>query len=153
MIFDRHNFYRLPNMDWCCVVYGVRKIYGNVHGVNRGLVVEDSQSKSFFACARVVLQKHERRRNRYLNWIKKANQIGTYERSWKGYRIYCTKEPKITSKIVERIDGLYKQTDFEKGDFVAVNREGFVIIKHFMVDIAEEIDIRELKEKLNKRGW
>lgn len=60
MKFDRHNFYRLPNNDWCCIVYGVRKIYGNVHGVNRGLVVEDSQSKLFFTCARIVLKKHKR---------------------------------------------------------------------------------------------
>ena len=60
MIFNKHKFYKLSNNDWCCIVYGVRKIYGNVHGVNRELMVEESQSLSFITCARIVLTKHKR---------------------------------------------------------------------------------------------
>lgn len=59
MIFDKHRFYKIPNGEWCAVIYGVRKIYGNVHGVNRGLVFEDTH-KSFITFAKRLLSTHKR---------------------------------------------------------------------------------------------
>lgn len=60
MIFDKYKFYRLPNKDWCCIVFGVKSIYGNVRGVNSGIVVEDSQHPSFISSVKIVLTQHKR---------------------------------------------------------------------------------------------
>jgi hypothetical protein len=38
-------------------------------------------------------------------WIKKANKIGVYKGSYKGFRIYRVKEVEVKERLEEREDG------------------------------------------------
>lgn len=57
-------------------------------------------------------------------WIKIVNRLGRYERSYEGFRIYCTKEPEIRQSIEQREDGQWRITEFIKGWFVAIDKYG-----------------------------
>lgn len=47
----------------------------------------------------------------------------TYEGSYYGFRLYCTKQPTHKETIVEQEDGRYRMTEFFKGHYIAVHKK------------------------------
>lgn len=78
-----------------------------------------------------------------MNWIKDANKIGRHETTYRGFRVYCTKEPEVNTCIEERDMGTYRVTDFIKGEFMAINSKGDKITGNYLEDIAYKIDFYE----------
>jgi hypothetical protein len=77
-------------------------------------------------------------------WIKEANKIGKYVNTWGGFRIYRTKEGKINQRIETREDGVYRVTEFEKGWYVAVNKDGDIIECDSAEALCYKIDFHNL---------
>ena len=86
-----------------------------------------------------------------MSWIKEANKIGKYERSYKGFRFYCTKEPEIISRIEERDGEQWRITDFMKGDFVAIDKTGLRFEAHHFDELAGKIDMEIMRRVYSKR--
>ena len=86
-----------------------------------------------------------------MSWIKAANQIGKYEETHIGFRIYCTLEPKIKESIVEREDGLYKRIDFIKGWFVAIDKMQVRFEAKHISELHFKIEIEHMRRAFEKR--
>lgn len=82
-----------------------------------------------------------------MSWVKDANKIGEYKTTYGGYRIYCIKQPQIVERIEERETGIYRITDFVRGEFLAINKDGDKIEGYYLEDIASKIDIQEIKKR------
>jgi hypothetical protein len=80
-------------------------------------------------------------------WVKLANKIGRYSRSYEGFRIYCTKEPEIKQSIEERSDGTWRRTEFIKGWFVAIDKYGCRFEASSVDQLAFKIDIENFARK------
>ena len=59
MYFTKLTFCRLPNGEYSVKLWASRKHYGNAIGVNRGVVLDET-NKSKFALAKYVLRHHKR---------------------------------------------------------------------------------------------
>lgn len=75
------------------------------------------------------------------SWLKKANRIGTYNRTYRKFRIYCTKEPEIKTSIVDRDGEEWRRTDFIPGWHVAIDKWGCRFEAAYITDLAVKIDI------------
>jgi hypothetical protein len=86
-----------------------------------------------------------------MSWIKEANKIGKYERSHEGFRIYCTKEPEIKVTIEDRTDGQWRRTDFIKGWFVAIDKNGVRFENSSMTELWTKIEWEAMARRYDKK--
>jgi hypothetical protein len=86
-----------------------------------------------------------------MSWIKEANKIGKYERSHEGFRIYCTKEPKVKCTVVEREGEMWNRTDFIKGWFVAVDKDGVRFENSSVSELWTKIEWEAMARRYDKR--
>lgn len=86
-----------------------------------------------------------------MSWIKEANKIGKYERSHEGFRIYCTKEPEIKVTTENREDGLWRRTDFIKGWFVAIDKNGVKFENSSMSELWTRIEWEAMARSYDKK--
>jgi len=86
-----------------------------------------------------------------MSWIKEANKIGKYERSYKGFRFYCTKEPEIKTYTEERNGERWQVTDIIKGDFIGIDKTGLRFEAHHFDELAGKIDFEIIRRVYSKR--
>ncbi len=87
---------------------------------------------------------------RGVGWVREANKLGKYKKTYNGFRIYILVEPTHSERIEEREDGAYRVTEFTKGDYIAIDKYG-VTYKGWYWDVIAKIDIDVLQQKLDKR--
>jgi hypothetical protein len=85
-----------------------------------------------------------------MTWIKQANKIGKYRSTYKGFRIYCTKQSRIVVRIEKREDGLYRITQIIPGWLVAVDKTGSRFEGADITSVAFKIDIEILNRHFDK---
>jgi len=86
-----------------------------------------------------------------MSWIKEANKIGKYETSYKGFRLYCTKEPEIIQSVVT-IDGeQYNRTELIKGWFVAIDKTKLRFEANNIQELSFKIEVEEIRRVFSKR--
>lgn len=85
-----------------------------------------------------------------MSWVKDANKIGRYDKTYLGFRIYVIVEPTSDTKIEERQDGKYSVTTFTSGHYKAVNRKG-KMFEGKRWDVVAEIEKQNLLYQLDKR--
>lgn len=83
-----------------------------------------------------------------MSWVKEANKLGRYNTSYKGFRIYCIKEPQIKTTHEQREDGIYQRTDFIPGEMLAIDKTGIRFEAPYVENLAFKIDI-----EIMQRYW
>lgn len=77
-----------------------------------------------------------------MGWVKDANRkYKHYVETRHGFRIYRTKFAQRHTYIEERPDGPCRVTDFVKGRYVAINRDGLAFTRATMTELWWDIDI------------
>lgn len=76
-----------------------------------------------------------------MSWVKEANQkYKRYHESRRGFRVYMLKRPARHSYIEDREDGKYRITNFIKGEWLAINKEGIVFRRDNRLDLCDDIE-------------
>lgn len=78
-----------------------------------------------------------------MTWVKEANKIGRYCRSYRGFRGYEVIPRKVVESIVQRNGEHYRRTEFQDGLYVWVNKKGarFEGIAEYSDRVAFAIDV------------
>lgn len=86
-----------------------------------------------------------------MHWIKEANKLGKYDKTYQGFRIYCTKEPESIQRMEEREDGQWNVTDFIQGEYIAIDKTGLRYDGKFWDFIIPQIDKEAMRRQMSKR--
>lgn len=86
-----------------------------------------------------------------MSWVKDANKIGRYKDTYRGFRVYVTKESQIVETFFERDGSTYRRTDFIPGELVAIDRHGVTFTRPYYDHLAFDIDIELLNRYYDKR--
>ena len=83
-------------------------------------------------------------------WVKEANKLGTYKKTYQGFRIYTVIAATFTTTIVEKEDGImYNKTEFTKGRYIAIDKFG-VKYKGWYWSIISKIDYDVMQQFYSK---
>jgi hypothetical protein len=88
-----------------------------------------------------------------MGWVKEANEIGVYEGSHNGFRIYRVREVEVKERFEKREDGHYRITEFIPGWVVAVDKQGCRFESDNIHTLYYRIDIEIMQRFFDKRGW
>ncbi len=85
-----------------------------------------------------------------MSWIKEVNKIGKYDKTYEGFRIYCTKESEIIETNFVKEGKEFTRTEITKGEYVAIDKTGLRYDGDFWV-IVQQIDKEIMIRKMSKR--
>ncbi len=83
-------------------------------------------------------------------WIKEANKLGRFSRTYKGFRIYITKEGSMKEAEFERDGEMWRRTDIEPPLFAAMDKYG-VLYQGRYESVIWEIDVDVFQQSYNKK--
>lgn len=79
------------------------------------------------------------------SWIRRANALGKYEMSHRGFRIYTITEPKVKRSIVDREGEQWMRIEFIKGHFLAIDKTGAMLTGSGIDSLIFDINIETLR--------
>lgn len=79
-----------------------------------------------------------------MGWVKEANRkykFCRYEGTRHGFRIYTLLRRQTFVYFEDRPDGRYRITEFTKGKFIGINRDGLTFIRPHLSELWYDIDL------------
>lgn len=83
-------------------------------------------------------------------WVKEANKLGKYSKTYYGFRIYTVKPADTKVTFENREDGVWRRTDFLPGEYIAIDKYG-VRYEGKYWDVIAKIDIDVLQQRFCKK--
>lgn len=94
-----------------------------------------------------------------MSWITDANKkykAQMYRETRHGYRIYIIRHSQMHQYIEDRPDGRYQVNDFIRGEYIAINKKGWIYRRIgwpeflYMLDFMAQLNINPQEWEKNK---
>lgn len=85
-----------------------------------------------------------------MSWIKEANKLGHYQRTYSGFRMYLVQEGTMETHYEQREGVDYKITNFTHPLFIAIDKTGLKF-EGRQEDVWSKIEVEDLRRRLSKR--
>ena len=85
-----------------------------------------------------------------MNWIKEANKLGRYHRTYEGFRFYCTKESELKQFQVEKDGKIYDGEELTLREYIAIDKTELIYKGTYWM-IISKIDMEIMRRRMSKR--